>query len=170
MAIRRLTRPHIQIEDPTPINVPALRIKGTPSSSSSSSFLFFITTPAFNASHQTHYHKLITYQNNLPLTSKMKFSLAILAFAAAVSAQEIVACDGKAQPCIEDAIADSGVCDAGDYACACENIDAIQDAATPCVLEACGGVAGARKSSSLLSSHPCPIYPSTKVACRRELV
>lgn len=100
----------------------------------------------------------------------MKFSLSIIAFAAAVSAQEIVACDGKAQPCIEDAIADSGICDAGDYACACENIDTIQDAATPCVLEACGGVAGARKSNSHLASlpiptsRPCATFPLIKVA------
>ncbi|SPO07262.1 uncharacterized protein DNG_09956 [Cephalotrichum gorgonifer] len=73
----------------------------------------------------------------------MKFSLAFLAFAAAASAQEITACDGKAQPCVEEAIANSGVCEAGDYLCACQNLNTIQAAAAPCVIEACGGVAGA---------------------------
>lgn len=106
----------------------------------------------------------------------MKFSLAILAFAAAASAQEIIACDGKAQPCIEDAIANSGVCEAGDYVCACENMDAIQVDAAPCVIEACGGAAEARKSCphpaspSILASSLCPFLPLLKVAGSQESV
>lgn len=74
----------------------------------------------------------------------MKYSVALLTLAAAASAQKIGACDGKAQPCIDAAIADSGVCEAGDEACACENMETIQAGATECVLEACGGAAEAR--------------------------
>lgn len=74
----------------------------------------------------------------------MKYSVAILALAAAATAQKIDACDGKAQPCIEDAIAESGLCEAGDEACACENMETIQGGATSCVIEACGGAAEAR--------------------------
>lgn len=69
----------------------------------------------------------------------MQFSAVILALAAAVTAQEtITACGGKAQQCIEDAIAGSDACEEGDIACACQNIDEIQQEATPCVIEACG--------------------------------
>lgn len=74
----------------------------------------------------------------------MKYSLAILAFAAAATAQQIEACDGKAQPCIDDAIAESGLCEEGDEACACENMSEIQGGATACVIEACGGADKAR--------------------------
>ena len=82
----------------------------------------------------------------------MKYSVALLALAAAVSAQKIDACDGKAQPCIDDAIAESGLCEAGDEACACENMSDIQGLATNCVIEACGGgAAGARMVFSLPS-------------------
>lgn len=81
----------------------------------------------------------------------MKYSVALLALAAAVSAQKIDACDGKAQPCIDDAIAESGLCEAGDEACACENMSDIQGLATNCVIEACGGAAGARMFFSLPS-------------------
>lgn len=69
----------------------------------------------------------------------MQISAVILALAAAAAAQDITACGGKAQKCIEDAIANSDACEAGDNACGCENIDSIQQEATPCVLEACGG-------------------------------
>ena len=79
----------------------------------------------------------------------MKYSVAILALAAAVTAQKIDACDGKAQPCIDAAIAESGLCEAGDEACACENIADIQTKAAPCVIEACGSVPDARMSPSL---------------------
>ena len=84
----------------------------------------------------------------------MKYSVAILAFAAAASAQKIDACDGKAQPCIDDAIAKSGVCEAGDEKCACDNMDKIQAGATECVLEACGGAAGAGMPSPSSLSFP----------------
>lgn len=75
----------------------------------------------------------------------MKYSVAILALAAAVSAQSIEACDGKAQKCIDDAMEEAGVCeDPKDWACGCENMDAVQSKATSCVIEACGGASGAR--------------------------
>lgn len=86
----------------------------------------------------------------------MKFSIALITFAAAASAQIITGCDGKAQPCIEDAIVESGVCDAGDYACGCANLDDIRAIASPCVIEACGSLIEARKSTS---PHPASRFP-----------
>ena len=81
----------------------------------------------------------------------MQLSAIILALAAAATAQETIkACDGKAQKCIDDAIASSDVCEAGDNACGCENMDAIQQEATPCVIEACGGADEARMYTLIL--------------------
>lgn len=101
----------------------------------------------------------------------MKFSLALLAFAAAASAQ-VTGCNGKAQACIDKAIADSGVCKAGDKVCGCENQDAIQKAATPCVLEACDTVADAlavaeeakAACAALGDGGETPAEPTTKPA------
>lgn len=87
----------------------------------------------------------------------MKYSVAILTLAAAASAQSIGACDGKAQKCIEEAMEAAGVCDdPKDWACGCENMDAVQSEATTCVIEACGGASGARTSS------PSPTQVSTE--------
>lgn len=78
----------------------------------------------------------------------MKYSVAILALAAAVSAQQIDACDGKAQKCIEEAMEEAGVCeDPKDWACGCEHMDEVQSKATTCVIEACGGATDARTFS-----------------------
>ncbi|KAI3325709.1 hypothetical protein HD806DRAFT_533373 [Xylariaceae sp. AK1471] len=69
----------------------------------------------------------------------MKFTLASMAFAAAVvSAQswsDIPAC---AQPCITDAAASTTGCAADDYACICAAQDVIEPAAEDCVIAACG--------------------------------
>ncbi|KAK6336853.1 hypothetical protein TWF718_009641 [Orbilia javanica] len=45
-----------------------------------------------------------------------------------------------ARPCIERAMASSSSCDAGDYHCACNNLAAIQTAATSCVVTNCGAI------------------------------
>lgn len=75
----------------------------------------------------------------------MKYSIVTLsALAAFATAQSIGACDGKAQGCIDDAVASSGICEANDWYCACSNIEAIQGGATACVIKECGGAAGAR--------------------------
>ena len=73
----------------------------------------------------------------------MQYIVAALAFAAYASAQSISACDGKAQPCLDKATESSGVCQVGDWACGCKNLEAIQGAATTCVITACGGATGA---------------------------
>ncbi|KAI0411599.1 hypothetical protein F5X98DRAFT_380612 [Xylaria grammica] len=69
----------------------------------------------------------------------MQFTLATIAtLIAAVSAQtwdDIPAC---AQPCIATAVATVTQCGATDYKCICSNRDALQTAATPCIIDACG--------------------------------
>ncbi|CAI4214089.1 unnamed protein product [Parascedosporium putredinis] len=72
----------------------------------------------------------------------MKFSVATVAFAAAVSAQTITQCDGKAQVCLDDATLAASDCALGDWACGCQpdNLAAIRTAATSCVVSACGGL------------------------------
>jgi hypothetical protein len=75
----------------------------------------------------------------------MKYSAIVLTLAAVASAQSISACDGKAQACIDTATSSSSSCTVGDWACGCQpdNLSKIQAGATTCVIEACGGAAGA---------------------------
>ncbi|KAI0973201.1 hypothetical protein F4678DRAFT_459331 [Xylaria arbuscula] len=69
----------------------------------------------------------------------MQLTLAALApFIVAVSAQtwnDIPAC---AQPCILNAVATVTSCGSTDYQCICASRDAVQTAATSCVITACG--------------------------------
>jgi hypothetical protein len=76
----------------------------------------------------------------------MKFAAAVLALASCAAAQSVKACDGKAQACLDTATKNSGICEVGDWYCGCqpENMAKLQGGATSCVLEACGGTAGAR--------------------------
>ncbi|KAL1896699.1 hypothetical protein Cpir12675_002647 [Ceratocystis pirilliformis] len=69
------------------------------------------------------------------------FSLAILASGAAAAG--VTACNGKAQGCIDQATASATSCRAGDWACGCKYIDKIQQAATSCVINACGDISSA---------------------------
>ena len=68
----------------------------------------------------------------------MKYSLAILAVAAAVSAQSLGDVPKCAIPCLDEGIASETSCDKTDIACVCENFEKIQGAATSCVLKDCG--------------------------------
>lgn len=75
----------------------------------------------------------------------MKFVLALTTLAAVASAQQVKACDGKAQACLDTATTSASSCKLGDWYCGCQpdNHSKIQAAATNCVIEACGGAAGA---------------------------
>lgn len=75
----------------------------------------------------------------------MKYSIIAATLAAVASAQSISACDGKAQKCVDDATTSSSDCSLGDWYCGCQpdTMSKIQAAATSCVIEACGGAAGA---------------------------
>lgn len=75
----------------------------------------------------------------------MKFVLALTTLAAVASAQQVKACDGKAQACLDTATPSASDCKQGDWYCGCQpdNMSKIQGAATSCVIEACGGAAGA---------------------------
>ncbi|GAP92784.1 putative cfem-domain-containing protein [Rosellinia necatrix] len=68
----------------------------------------------------------------------MKYAVAALALAAAVSAQSISDIPACALPCIDDARTKQTDCAADDYKCICDNIDSLTATATPCVLSACG--------------------------------
>ncbi|KAI1746098.1 hypothetical protein F4680DRAFT_10486 [Xylaria scruposa] len=68
----------------------------------------------------------------------MKYTVAALALAAAVSAQSITDIPACALPCIDDARTKNTNCSADDYKCICDNIDKLQTAATSCVLTDCG--------------------------------
>ncbi|KAI0438817.1 hypothetical protein F4803DRAFT_74844 [Xylaria telfairii] len=68
----------------------------------------------------------------------MKYTAAILALAAAVSAQSLSDIPTCAQPCIDDARTKETSCSATDYKCICDNIDKLTAAGTSCVLSSCG--------------------------------
>lgn len=86
----------------------------------------------------------------------MKLTTVLLVLATAVSAQNIIkACGGRAQVCLEDAIARSDVCEEGDYLCGCRHPDEIKDAAIPCVLKVCGSKMKACKSEA---HHPLSLF------------
>ena len=68
----------------------------------------------------------------------MKYAIVALAFAVAAKAQTPEDIPECAVPCIEEGIATESDCSAGDWVCACANLDAIQGAATGCVLAECG--------------------------------
>ncbi|TRX93204.1 hypothetical protein FHL15_005783 [Xylaria flabelliformis] len=68
----------------------------------------------------------------------MKYTVAALAFAAAVSAQSLSDVPACALPCIDDARTKDTTCGADDYKCICDNITKLQTDATSCVLSACG--------------------------------
>jgi CFEM domain len=91
----------------------------------------------------------LVYGSTVASTSiKMKYSfsvLALAAFASMASAQaQIPACATK---CIADATTSSTTCSVSDLACACKpaNQQAIQGAATSCVLSSCGAAEAVSK-------------------------
>lgn len=68
----------------------------------------------------------------------MKYAFVAIALAAAVHAQTIDDVPECAIPCLDDAISSETDCDTTDYACVCENFEAIQGVATSCVISECG--------------------------------
>ncbi|KAK4100166.1 hypothetical protein N658DRAFT_497628 [Parathielavia hyrcaniae] len=69
----------------------------------------------------------------------MKYTTAILALAAAAAkAQDLSLFPECSRPCIIDAVGTSTNCAIDDYPCICNNMDAVKQAATPCVVNACG--------------------------------
>ncbi|KAJ2974910.1 hypothetical protein NUW58_g8507 [Xylaria curta] len=68
----------------------------------------------------------------------MKYIVAALAVAAAVSAQSPGGIPQCAVSCIDDARTKETNCAANDYKCICSQADVLTTAATSCVLSACG--------------------------------
>lgn len=68
----------------------------------------------------------------------MKFSLAVLAFVAAVQAQTRDDIPKCAIPCLDDAVESETSCKTTDYVCVCKNFGAIRGKATTCVIDKCG--------------------------------
>ncbi|KAK4645729.1 hypothetical protein QC761_204130 [Podospora bellae-mahoneyi] len=68
----------------------------------------------------------------------MKYTAALLALAAAVSAQDISIFPECSLDCIISGIGSGTSCELTDFACVCENTQSLITSATPCVLEACG--------------------------------
>ncbi|KAI6781180.1 hemoglobin and hemoglobin-haptoglobin-binding protein-like protein [Emericellopsis cladophorae] len=68
----------------------------------------------------------------------MKYAVAAAILAAVVKAQTIDDVPSCAVPCLDEAIASETDCDTTDYACVCENFEAVQGVATACVIEECG--------------------------------
>ncbi|KAK8079085.1 hypothetical protein PG994_002892 [Apiospora phragmitis] len=68
----------------------------------------------------------------------MKYSFTAATLLAVVAAQSMSDIPSCAVPCIQSAAATSTSCTATDYKCICNDVDAIQGAASSCVLEKCG--------------------------------
>ncbi|KAK4203033.1 hypothetical protein QBC40DRAFT_304616 [Triangularia verruculosa] len=68
----------------------------------------------------------------------MKYTTALLALAAAVSAQDISIFPECSLDCIIKGIGSGTSCELTDFACVCENTESLVKEATPCVLGACG--------------------------------
>ncbi|KAH6850418.1 hypothetical protein B0I37DRAFT_113768 [Chaetomium sp. MPI-CAGE-AT-0009] len=68
----------------------------------------------------------------------MKYTTAVFALAAtAALAQDISVFPECSLPCIIDAVGTTS-CEATDFACVCGNMEAVKQAATPCVVDKCG--------------------------------
>lgn len=68
----------------------------------------------------------------------MKYSFAVAALVAVVSAQSIGDVPACAVTCIDNARSSATSCSQEDVACICKNQAALTAAGTPCVLEKCG--------------------------------
>ncbi|KAK1240471.1 hypothetical protein MKX07_004499 [Trichoderma sp. CBMAI-0711] len=68
----------------------------------------------------------------------MKTAFVALALAALASAQTRADIPSCALPCLDDAVKANTKCSTTDYACICKNFDAVQGAATGCVISKCG--------------------------------
>jgi hypothetical protein len=86
----------------------------------------------------------------------MKYTTPILALAAAASAQDLSIFPACSLPCITDAVGKATTCATTDFACVCSHIDAVQAAATSCVVEKCG----ADVALSTTPLHPLSSPPS----------
>lgn len=83
----------------------------------------------------------------------MKYAYAAIFAAALARAQSLEDVPKCAIPCLDDAVKSETDCAVDDYACICPQFDAVQGAATGCVLDACG--ADVALSMSFLSSPSC---------------
>lgn len=79
----------------------------------------------------------------------MKYAYAALALAALVRCQTREDIPECAIPCLDDAVKSETDCEVTDYACICKDFDAIQGAATSCVISECG-------ADKALSMYPAP--------------
>ncbi|KAK5660180.1 hypothetical protein OQA88_13650 [Cercophora sp. LCS_1] len=69
----------------------------------------------------------------------MKYTAPVLAaLVALVSAQDLSSIPACAKTCIDDAVKSATSCGATDVSCICASLDAVTQAATGCVLGACG--------------------------------
>ena len=83
----------------------------------------------------------------------MKYAYAAIFAAALARAQSLEDVPKCAIPCLDDAVKSETDCAVDDYACICPQFDAVQGAATGCVLDACG--ADVALSMSFPSSPSC---------------
>lgn len=74
----------------------------------------------------------------LQSTSKMKFTLLIIACAALVHASSRADIPPCAIPCLDNAVHEKTRCATDDYACICKDQDAVKSAASNCVISKCG--------------------------------
>ncbi|KAK7959539.1 uncharacterized protein PG986_004393 [Apiospora aurea] len=85
----------------------------------------------------------------------MKYAFTAVALIAAVSAQDMSGIPACAVPCIQSAAATTS-CSATDYKCICNDVDAIQGAASSCVMDKCGATVAVCKSHTPLP--PTPLF------------
>ncbi|KAL6879920.1 hypothetical protein HDV57DRAFT_100609 [Trichoderma longibrachiatum] len=84
----------------------------------------------------------------------MKTAFVALALAALASAQTRADIPSCALPCLDDAVKANTKCSTTDYACICKNFDAVQGAATGCVITKCGSDVAINK-----------VLPATQALC-----
>ncbi|CAI7570095.1 unnamed protein product [Penicillium bialowiezense] len=86
----------------------------------------------------------------------MKFiAVVALAFAATSHAQSLSDVPPCALPCLEDAVKQKTSCATDDYPCICKDQDAVQSAATSCVVSKCG-----------ISTAENEVLPAVKKLCQ----
>ncbi|KAJ6441331.1 CFEM domain-containing protein [Purpureocillium lavendulum] len=86
----------------------------------------------------------------------MKFtSIAVVAFAAVVSGQTLADIPSCAKTCLDDAVSKNTKCSTTDVPCICKSFEAIQGAATGCVLKECGQDVALNK-----------VLPATQALCK----
>lgn len=107
----------------------------------------------------------------------MKYSVAFVALAAAVSAQSLADVPKCAIPCLDKAIESETKCETTDLACVCKNFSDVRSAATSCVIDECGSDVAISEFTSYIyiyttidtsyTNHiPDEVLPATEKLCK----